>query len=81
MMNLAVAQAYRRQGIGQALVKELVKRLSAGDVHCLSLEVRSSNQAAQALYAKLGFFQAGRRPGYYRHPTEDALILRLEWRS
>lgn len=81
MMNLAVAPACRRRGIAEALVKALVKRLSAGGVHCLTLEVRSSNEAAQALYAKLGFFQVGRRPGYYRHPTEDALILRLEWRE
>jgi len=43
------------------------------------LEVRASNDPARLLYEKLGFQQAGRRPGYYRNPREDALILRKEW--
>lgn len=79
MMNLAVSPAYRRQGVGEALVTALIAQLSEVAVHCLTLEVRVSNTAAQALYAKLGFTQIGRRPRYYTHPQEDALILRLEF--
>jgi len=79
MMNVAVAPAYRRQGIAEALVTELIARLAANSVSSLTLEVRASNEAAQALYAKLGFAQVGRRPRYYAHPQEDALILRKEW--
>lgn len=78
MMNLAVAPAYRRQGIGKALVERLLWEL-AEDSHCLTLEVRASNEAAIALYEKMGFRQIGRRPGYYRSPPEDALILRKDW--
>ena len=42
----------------------------------LTLEVRSSNLGAIALYEKLGFTQVGLRKNYYRNPKEDALILR-----
>jgi len=79
MMNIAVSPDYRRQGIAYVLVERLVAALKQNDVTCLSLEVRASNASAQALYAKLGFQQVGRRPNYYRNPKEDALILRKEW--
>lgn len=78
MMNLAVSPAYRRQGIGQALVDALVDHLRANGVIALLLEVRVSNAQAIALYNKLGFEQVGRRPKYYHNPREDALILRKE---
>lgn len=78
VMNLAVSPSYRRQGIGQALIKELVEHLRQRDIIALLLEVRVSNTPAIALYEKLGFVQAGRRPRYYRNPREDALILRKE---
>ncbi len=79
MMNVAVHPDFRRQGIAEALVTALVEGLKEQGSHCLSLEVRASNEPAKALYEKLGFAQAGRRPNYYRHPKEDALILRKEW--
>ena len=79
MMNLAVAEAARRQGIAGALVRELRCRLKEKGIRCLTLEVRASNNPAQKLYASLGFVQTGRRPRYYVKPTEDALILRKEW--
>lgn len=79
MMNLAVRPDYRRMGIGETLVNELVVRLKEQKVNCLTLEVRASNESAIALYEKLGFVQVGRRPNYYFHPKEDALILRKEW--
>ena len=79
MMNLAVAPEYRRQGIAQTLVNELIRRLQGNDVSCLTLEVRASNAPAISLYKKMGFAEVGRRPNYYRNPREDALILRKEW--
>ena len=79
MMNIAVAPAYRRQGVAQKLVESLVAALKENDIQCLTLEVRASNEPAKALYGKLGFQQVGRRPNYYRNPKEDALILRREW--
>ena len=79
VMNVAVSPDYRRQGIGEALVLALVEELKRLGNHCLSLEVRPSNEPARALYEKLGFAQVGRRPNYYRNPKEDALVLRKEW--
>ena len=79
MMNLAVKPEYRRRGVGEALVVRLMEELKAQNVYSLTLEVRVSNDPAIALYDKLGFLPVGRRPGYYRNPREDALILRKEW--
>lgn len=79
MMNIAVSPEIRRRGIAHELVGRLVAGLQQRQVRSLALEVRASNEAAKALYAKLGFTQVGRRPNYYRNPKEDALILRKEW--
>ncbi len=79
MMNIAVHPDHRRKGIAEALVCALVEELKNAGSHCLTLEVRASNLPAQKLYEKLGFAQIGLRPRYYRHPKEDALILRKEW--
>ena len=79
MMNVAVAPSHRRMGIGEQLVMTLVGKLQKRGSHCLTLEVRDSNEPARSLYEKLGFEQVGRRPNYYRNPREDALILRKEW--
>ena len=76
MMNVAVAPEYRRRGVGEALVSALADALKAQGNESLALEVRASNMPAIALYEKLGFAQVGRRPGYYRNPKEDALILK-----
>ncbi len=81
MMNVAVSSDYRRQGIAEKLVNSLVTELGEAGNHCLTLEVRASNEPAKALYQKLGFEQVGRRPKYYEKPKEDALILRKEWEN
>ncbi len=79
MMNLAVAPQYRRCGVGEELVSQLIGHLQENQVTCLTLEVRVSNDPAVRLYQKLGFAQVGRRPNYYHNPREDALILRKEF--
>ena len=52
-----------------------VSACAAAGVRELTLEVRVSNDAAQALYRAYGFRLAGLRPGYYRYPEEDALLM------
>ena len=79
MMNVAVHPDFRRQGIAEALVVELVEQLKRKGNYCLMLEVRASNDPARKLYEKLGFVQVGLRKNYYRNPKEDACILRKEW--
>ena len=81
MMNVAVHPDFRRQGIGERLILDLIDQLNQRGNHSLTLEVRASNVSAIALYRKLGFVQVGLRKNYYRNPKEDALILRKEWES
>ena len=78
MMNINVAPDYRRQGIAEALCKALVDALRQKGILFLMLEVRVSNAPAIALYEKLGFSIAGRRPRYYSSPREDAFVMRKE---
>ncbi len=67
----------RRQGIGAALVSNLLR--TARDVGCnaATLEVRVGNAGAQALYRRFGFAPVGVRPRYYEDTNEDALIMWL----
>ena len=79
MMNVAVHPDFRKQGIATALILGLVEELRKKGSHCLTLEVRASNENAISVYRKLDFQEVGRRKNYYRNPREDALILRKEW--
>ena len=79
VMNVAVHPDWRRQGIAEQLIENLIEELKERGSHALMLEVRASNAPAIALYGKMGFRQVGLRKNYYRNPKEDALILRKEW--
>lgn len=78
IMNVATRPEYRRNGISTHLITALISVLKEKKVRSLSLEVRKSNEPAILLYTKLGFLQVGLRPNYYRHPKEDAIIMRKE---
>jgi len=75
ILNLAVAPAARRRGLGRQLVESALEAARAARAEHVFLEVRESNATARAFYAGLGFAEAGRRHGYYREPAEDALVL------
>lgn len=78
LLTLAVAPAARRRGIGARLVAAFLARAHAASARRAFLEVAADNTAALALYARAGFAEAGRRRGYYRHPSgaaTDALVL------
>ena len=80
ILTLATEPTARQKGLGTALVKAATTRLRAEGAKSLFLEVATDNHAAQALYRKLGFKQAGRRRSYYERqegPAVDADILRL----
>ena len=49
------------------------------DIKTVTLEVRSSNIEAIALYEKYGFREYGVRKGYYVDNREDALIMTNDW--
>ena len=76
--NIAVDPARRRRGVGARLVGFAVAWARRHAARRLTLEVRASNHAAQALYRRFGFEVAGTRRNYYDAPKEDALIMTLE---
>ncbi|MEW6752611.1 MAG: ribosomal protein S18-alanine N-acetyltransferase [Candidatus Latescibacterota bacterium] len=76
LANLAIDPAVRRQGWGRHLLRRILAQARHLGCRWCTLEVRESNQAAQALYRAEGFVQTGRRPRYYRRPSEDGLVLR-----
>lgn len=78
ILNVCTAPAARRQGIAEALMRELEVRLPTKGVEKITLEVRASNLPAIRLYETLDYAQVGIRKGYYEKPREDALILQKE---
>jgi ribosomal-protein-alanine N-acetyltransferase len=74
--NIAVRPSYRRRGLGSTLLRAVLKEAMSLGVKSSLLEVRASNQDAQALYQTCGFRTVGRRTGYYGDPPEDALVMR-----
>ena len=79
--NVAVHPSARRQGIGRALIDQLILDAAARGLEQISLEVRASNEAAIALYERAGFYRAGVRRNFYRKPTEDGLVMLRQLRE
>ena len=75
IMNVAVSDAMRRQGIAGKLLTEVMQRGREEGICDYTLEVRKSNKAAVSLYEGLGFRTEGVRKDYYEQPREDALIM------
>ena len=75
--NVAVAPPYRRMGIGEALIRELIAYCEKENGDFVTLEVRRSNSSAISLYEKMGFRAVGERKKYYSEPVEDALLMTL----
>lgn len=75
--TVAVAQEHQRQGIGERLMVELLKKSKERGMLCSTLEVRAGNGAAIALYEKLGYVVSARRKGYYPDNREDAIVMWL----
>ena len=76
--NIAIAPEFRREGIGEALLRHLIDKADADSCKLVTLEVRSGNEAAMELYKKLGFREVGRRKGYYARGGEDAVLMDLD---
>jgi len=77
VMTVAVAEEKRGQGIGETLVREMIRSGEKRGILYWTLEVRCGNLAAVKLYEKAGFKLAGVRPRYYSDPVEDAGIYWL----
>jgi len=75
--NVAVHPLYRGRGIGERLMRELIRIAARRGAMRMTLEVRVGNAPAQALYRKLGFITepGAIRKGYYTDTGEDAIIM------
>lgn len=75
LLNIAVLEEYRRQGVAQRLLDQLFLSARSGGAYRMLLEVRKSNLGARYLYDKNYFDVLGERKNYYSNPTEDAIIM------
>lgn len=83
ILSIAVDPSRRRDGVGHALMRALMRHLHHQRAEMLFLEVDETNQAARALYQRYGFEEVGRRPSYYKSENgcSDALVLKRQFRS
>ncbi|HEL2576064.1 TPA: ribosomal protein S18-alanine N-acetyltransferase [Streptococcus suis] len=70
--------AVKTHSQGRGIASQLMGAVKdwEGDIF---LEVRESNAPAQALYGRQHFTKIGKRKDYYRHPVEDAVLMKREW--
>lgn len=73
--TIAVDPKWHRHQIGTRLLANIARDARERGAKHLTLEVRVSNEAAQAMYRTFGFHPAGIRKGYYTETNEDALIM------
>ena len=73
--TIAVDPAWHRHKIGTRMLLNLARQAQKRDARHLTLEVRMSNEPAQAMYRRFGFRPAGIRKNYYVETNEDALVM------
>ena len=80
LLNISIRRDWQRRGYGAMLLDYLMGVGRQAGAASLFLEVRPSNEAARALYRRVGFRQIGVRRGYYPAAwgREDALVLKKE---
>jgi ribosomal-protein-alanine N-acetyltransferase len=73
--TIGIAPHHRGKGLGELLLIELFEQAALRGAEWVTLEVRVSNDSAQALYEKYGFTRQGVRKRYYSDNGEDAYIM------
>lgn len=76
ILDIAVTPEWRRRGVARLLMSDFLASAHPRGIE-FTLEVRTGNVAAIALYADLGFEVVGSRRGYYADTGEDALLMTL----
>jgi len=77
LLNLSIAAPLQRRGLGSELLVFVIRLAREHGASTVYLEVRASNIAGRALYARHGFAEIGRRRDYYPHDAgrEDAVTM------
>jgi len=73
--TIAVDPGHRGRRYGEAMLVRLLDEAIARGATWMTLEVRESNDVAQALYRKYGFTTVSTRRGYYSDNNENALVM------
>ena len=79
IVNVCVNSSYRGMGIGKKLVASVIEYSKEHGAKKLMLEVRKSNSVAIKLYEGFGFIPVGVSKNHYKLPTEDAILMNLEF--
>lgn len=74
--SVAVDPSYQGRQVATRLVRLFIQHCENQGVNTVFLEVRESNIPARTFYEKLNFTKIGRRPNYYTHPVEDAILMK-----
>jgi ribosomal-protein-alanine N-acetyltransferase len=77
VLSIAVAPAFRRRGVGSALLRSLVKRLRERKPRRILLTVSPGNRGAVSLYFDIGF-KVVRRESNYFGDRQDRLVMALK---
>ena len=77
ILSIAIAARQRGRGFARPLLDLHLRRLAGLGARAVFLEVDERNAAARALYRRAGFYDVGRRQGYYRSGA-SALVLRRD---
>lgn len=80
LLNLAVHPAWRRRGVGAAMVRKLVGKLSQQRRTRITLEVRETNLAAQLFFRQQGFRAVNVLRNFYEDSPEDAYVMQYRYR-
>lgn len=75
--NIGVIPEFQDMGLGTLMMSELKTVAKENDIKTMSLEVRRSNEGAQRLYKRFGFFSTGINPDYYLEDHEDAVDMKM----
>ena len=79
MQQDEVLAEFRGHDVGRTLMAALIEKARENGGVFITLEVRTSNLPAIAMYRSLGFTEAGVRRNFYTEPREDALIFTLSF--
>lgn len=79
ILNFAVAEAYRRQGVGRQMANKLISKLSSQRRTRITLEVRETNLPAQMFFKELDFRATNVLRSYYEDSPEDAYLMQYRY--
>jgi ribosomal-protein-alanine N-acetyltransferase len=75
LLNIAVHPQFRRQGVGETMMRRLESLCVKSGIQKIILDVARRNVAARRLYCKQGYVVTGFRRRYYAESGDDALVM------